>query len=110
MTLSEIDPKHFIPIGKRLLVERVGKGYEGRIVIPEAHTGAQMSGGIEPPVLSHFLSQRCKVLAVGPQVRGVKVGDVVGVPGAGNCYPDLEDGNRLLIREGDIAGIYEPSA
>ena len=55
-----------------------------------------------------------KVLAVGPNVRGVKPGDIVNVPGAGNCYADLEDGqgpgSRLLIREGDIAGVYEPAS
>lgn len=117
MNLRDINPAEFIPLGhnrKALLVERIGKGYEGTLVIPEAHEGAAMSSGIEPPVLSHFLPKKCKVLAIGPNVRGVKVGDVIDVPGAGNCYADLEDGtgkgSRLLIREGDIAGVYEATA
>lgn len=113
MNLRDIDPAQFIPLGhnrKALLVERIGKGYEGKLIIPADYEGASMSSGMEPPVLSHFLPQDCRVLSVGPNVRGVKVGDIVKVPGAGNCYADLEDGtgegSRLLIREGDIAGVY----
>jgi hypothetical protein len=113
--LSEIDPEKFVPIGhkrKALLVERIDGAHEFKhIIIPESAAGASLSSGLEPPDLSHFLPKRCKVLAVGPAVRGVKVGDIVNVPGAGNCYADLEDGqgpgSRLLIREGDIAGVYE---
>lgn len=114
MNLRDIDPASFLPLGhnrKALLVERIGRAHEGRIIIPEQCTGPQMSSGIEPPVLSHYLPKKCKVLAVGPNVRGVKPGDIVNVPGAGNCYADYEDGSgegsRLLIREGDIAGVYE---
>lgn len=117
MNLRDIDAEIFVPLGhnrKALLVERVGKGYEGTLIIPTEHTGAAMSSGIEPPVLSHYLPKKCKVLAIGPNVRGIKVGDIINVPGAGNCYADLEDGtgegSRLLIREGDIAGVYEASA
>jgi hypothetical protein len=113
VNLSEIDPTKFIPLGhnrKALLVERVGKGYEGKIIIPNECVPAAMSSGIEPPVLSHYLPKKCRVLAVGPNVRWVKPGDIIDVPGAGNCYADLEDGtgegSRLLIREGDIAGVY----
>jgi hypothetical protein len=112
--LSEIDPKKFTPLGhnrKALLVERIDPIQVGSIIIPEQHAGARMTDGIEPPTLSHYLPKRCKVLAVGPNVRGVRVGDIVNVPGAGNCYADLEDGkdqgSRLMIREGDIAGVYE---
>ena len=117
MNLSQIDPKTFVPLGpggKSLLVERIGDGYGGKLIIPESAKGAAMSGGIEPPVLSHFLPKKCRVLAVGPNVRGVEPGDIVNVPGAGNCYADYEDGqgigSRLLIREGDIAFKYEASA
>jgi hypothetical protein len=114
MNLREIDPSTFVPMGhnrKALLVERIDGAHEfSHIIIPDQHSGASMTDGIEPPVLSHYLPKRCKVLAVGPNVRGVKVGDVVNVPGAGNCYADFEDGqgpgSRLLIREGDIAGVY----
>lgn len=116
MNLSEIDPFKFLPIGhkkKAVLVERIGKGYEGRLIIPSAAEGASMSSGAEPPVLSHFLPKKCRVLAIGPKVFGVKVGDIVEVPGAGNCYADYEDGqgdgSRVLIREGDIAGIWNES-
>lgn len=108
MNLQEIDPSKFVPLGKRLLVERIGKGYDGQIVIPDALTSAQMTSGIEPPILYHFIPRKCKVLSVGMRVKGVRVGDEIDVPGAGNCYADLEDGNRLMIREGDIAGTYEP--
>jgi hypothetical protein len=117
MNLSEIDPKRFIPMGpdrKSLLVERIGKGYEGRIVIPAGASGAKMSKGAEPPELTHLLPKKCRVLAVGPKVRSVKVGDIVNVPGHGNCYADWEDGkgegSRLLIREGDIAFIYNEAS
>lgn len=105
MNLSELDASNFVPLHKRLLVKRVGKGYEGRIIFPEQGTGPQMTSGMAPPTLSHDKSKVCEVLAIGAGVRGVKVGDKVSVPGAGNCYPDLEDGDHILIREGDIAGI-----
>lgn len=105
MRLSEIDPDCFIPMHDRLLVERIGLGYEGKLIIPEQFAGAQMSSGLEPPTLSHFKAKICKVLAVGGRVKGVNVGDMVYVPGAGNCYADYEDGDRILIREGDIAGL-----
>jgi hypothetical protein len=116
--LSELDPKTFVPLGhnrKALLVERIDSAHEFQhIIIPEECKGAALSSGLEPPVLSHYLPKRCKVLAIGPNVRGVKPGDVVNVPGAGNCYADYEDGtgpgSRLLIREGDIAGVYEATA
>jgi hypothetical protein len=113
MRLSELDPATFIPLGhnrKALLVERIGRAYDGQIIIPEQNKAAQMSSGLEPPVLTHFLPKKCRVLAVGPNVRWVKPGDIIDVPGAGNCYADYEDGtgegSRLLIREGDIAGVY----
>jgi hypothetical protein len=100
---------------KALLVERVGSGYDGVLIIPEQHRGASLSSGLEPPELSHFLSKKCRILAKGPAVTDeVKVGDVVCVPGAGNCYADEEDGtgdgSRLLIREGDIAFVYAETA
>jgi hypothetical protein len=107
MNLQAIDPSKFRPLGKRLLVERMGAGYEGRVVIPDAHQGPQMTSGIEPPVLYHFIPRKCKVLSVGLEVQGVAVGDIVDVPGSGNCYADAEDGNRILIRQGDITGKYE---
>ena len=114
MRLSDIDPKTFIPMGhkrKALLVERIGGGYEGKLIIPEQFSGPQMSSGLEPPELSHYRPKICRVLSVGPAVREVKPGDVVNVPGAGNCYPDHEDGtgigSRVLIREGDIAFVYQ---
>jgi len=115
--LSEINPETFVPIGhkkKAVLVERIGEGYQGQIILPNDAVGAKMSSGLEPPELSHFLPKKCRVLAVGPKVYGVKPGDIVEVPGAGNCYADMEDGqgpgSRVLIREGDIAGIYETTA
>jgi hypothetical protein len=114
MNLSEIDPTKFVPMGhdrKALLVERLDSAHAfPHLIIREQATGPEMTGGEAPPILEHYFPKRCKVLAVGPNVRGVKVGDVVNVPGAGNCYADLEDGtgegSRLLIREGDIAGVY----
>jgi hypothetical protein len=116
MRLLDIDPKTFVPMGhkrKALLVERLGratKGHESSIIIPDAYQGASMTSGLEPPTLNHFLPTQCRVLAIGPKVRGVKVGDIIEVPGAGNCYADMEDGtgdgSRLMIREGDIAGVY----
>ena len=118
MRLSEIDPEHFVPLGhkrKALLVERIDGAHPfSHIIVPDSAAGAQLSSGLEPPDLSHYLPKRCKVLAVGPNVHGVQPGDIVNVPGAGNCYADLEDGqgpgSRLLIREGDIAGVYESTA
>ncbi len=114
MNLRDIDPESFLPIGpnkKSLLVERVGQDEfgprVGSIIIPSEYAGEHMSSGLEPPVLTHYLSQKCKVLAVGPNVRGVSVGDLVNVPGHGNVYADAEDGNRLIIREGDIAFKYD---
>ena len=116
MRLSEIDPEHFVPLGhkrKALLVEPIGGGYEGKIIIPQETAGPVMSSGLEPPTLNHYRPTVCRVLAIGPNVRGVTPGDIVNVPGAGNCYADLEDGqgigSRVLIREGDIAFIYECS-
>lgn len=58
-------------------------------------------------------NQMAEVLAVGPgawteagyrRPLEVKVGDVVLIPGAANRFPDWQDGEQLLIREGDIAG------
>jgi hypothetical protein len=116
MNLRDIDPEKFIPMGhnrKAIFVERIGHSEPSRIIIPAQHAGANMTSGLEPPVLEHYLPRVCRVLSVGPNVRGVKPGDIVNVPGAGNCYADLEDGqgigSRLLIREGDIAFIYEGS-
>ena len=110
MNLLSIDPTTFRPLGKRLLVERLNPGEmgSGLIVMAPGHRDAQMSSGLEPPELSHYKGRKCRVLSVGSKVQGVQVGDIVDVPGAGNCYPDIEDGPRLMIREGDIAGIYQP--
>ena len=115
MNLRDIDPARFIPMGhnrKALLVERLDEGRS--IIIPAAYAGPVMTSGLEPPVLEHYRPRKCRVLSVGPNVRGVKPGDIINVPGAGNCYADLEDGegigSRLLIREGDIAFIYETAA
>jgi hypothetical protein len=110
MNLLSIDPTTFRPLGKRLLVERLNPGETGfgQIIAPPAYSEAQLSSGLEPPELSHYKGRKCRVLSVGLKVQGVQVGDIVDVPGAGNCYPDIEDGPRLMIREGDIAGIYQP--
>jgi hypothetical protein len=116
MNLRDINPQTFIPMGhnrKALLVERVGdSSLSNFLIIPEAAKAPSMTEGIEPPILSHGLSKKCRVLAKGPNVSDeVHVGSLVNVPGAGNCHPDMEDGtgdgSRLLIREGDIAFIYE---
>jgi co-chaperonin GroES (HSP10) len=108
MNLLSIDAAKFRPLGKRLLVERLNPGEmgSGLIIAPPAHREAQLSSGLLPPELSHYKGRKCRVLSVGLKVQGVQVGDVVDVPGAGNCYPDIEDGPRLMIREGDIAGTY----
>jgi co-chaperonin GroES (HSP10) len=41
---------------------------------------------------------------------GVKVGDVVLIPGAANQFPDWSEGERILITEDDIAGIVTQEA
>jgi co-chaperonin GroES (HSP10) len=51
-------------------------------------------------------SKRAQVLAVGNEVRGVKRGDIVLVPGAASKYPDWEDREIMLIQEADIGGIF----
>jgi chaperonin GroES len=62
--------------------------------------------------------QLAEVLAAGPGRMGnngkrrplaVKPGDVVLIPGAANQFPDWSAGERILIQEGDIAGIMEQS-
>lgn len=112
MNLSEIDPKTFVPMGhnrKAILAERIGE--KSPLIVPDTACDPRMSSGLEPPELSHWRPKYMKILAIGPKVTGVRPGDVVCVPGAGNCYPDLEDGvgagSRVLIREGDIAGTFE---
>jgi len=88
------------PLDDRILVRRLKSNNNALIVLTDA-----------PP------AQMAEVVAVGPgkwrknatrQPIGVKVGDVILVPGVANQFPDWTDGATLLIREGDIAGIVEP--
>jgi co-chaperonin GroES (HSP10) len=60
-------------------------------------------------------NQMAEVLAVGPgawdyevgyrRALEVKIGDVVLIPGAANRFPDWQEGEQLLIREADVAGV-----
>jgi co-chaperonin GroES (HSP10) len=47
-------------------------------------------------------SRRFKVIAVGPKVTEVRVGDIVLLPGVAAEQPDLEVGKQLFVTEGDV--------
>lgn len=87
------------PLDDRLLVRRLKSNNNALIVLTDAGP-----------------SQMAEVIAVGPgkwrknatrQPIGVKVGEVVLVPGVANEFPDWTEGSTLLIREADIAGVVE---
>jgi len=50
-------------------------------------------------------SQRAKVLAMGKECYGFKVGDTVLLPGVVAKYPDWESCDLMLIQQADIGGI-----
>jgi co-chaperonin GroES (HSP10) len=90
-----------IPLDNRVLVQRC-KPEASIIVLTDA----------DP-------NQLAVVVAAGPGLlrangsrrpMGVKVGDVVLIPGAANQFPDWSEGERILITEDDIAGIVTQEA
>lgn len=71
------------------------------------------SSGLFIPETAQKIAILCKVIAVGPGrwIEGefcktaVKPGDTVLVPGAGNQYPDWQQGQQILIQSEDIGAI-----
>lgn len=86
----------FTPTGDRVLVRRLPEK-KSLIVLTDA----------DPNIYA-------KVTAVGPGINGrplcVKKGDVVIVPGVANRYPDWQEDENILIREGDIGLIVNISS
>lgn len=50
-------------------------------------------------------ARKALVLAIGPSVSEVKVGDVVLLPGIAAEDPDWQKENVMLVEEGDVGGI-----
>lgn len=79
------------PLHDRIVVKRHEEAKVGLIIIPDAYRTKHIE---------------CEVVAVGNEVKGVKAGDLVMVPGAALRYPDAEDGDYAFIREADVGGVY----
>jgi co-chaperonin GroES (HSP10) len=74
------------PLGERVLLERVlPKIKPGQIILTDVQT-----------------VRWAKVVAIGPEVYDLKVGDVVMLPGIAAEIPDFEEGQKILVHVNDI--------
>ncbi|MGG7048341.1 MULTISPECIES: co-chaperone GroES [unclassified Campylobacter] len=85
---------NFQPLGKRVLVERVEetKTTASGIIIPDNAKEKPLSG---------------KVLAVGAEVEGVKVGDSVVFAKYGGTEVTLDDKAYLVLNIDDVLGVIK---
>src|SRR6266852_1763349 len=92
---TKIEPMH-----DRVLVERLPQE-------EKTHSGLYI------PEVGRKIAVLAKVIAVGPGrwedgvfcKTAVKPGDTVLVPGCGNTHPDWQEGQQILIQQGDIGAI-----
>lgn len=82
----------FQPLHDRVLIKRIPQ-VEGIIYIPD---------------VARENSQMGEVKAMGKKVFGLKLGDVVLLPGIAAKYPDWEQSELILVKVADIGGIFEP--
>jgi co-chaperonin GroES (HSP10) len=74
------------PLGERVLLERVlPKIKPGQIILTDVQT-----------------VRWAKVVAIGPEVYDLEVGDVVMLPGIAAEIPDFEEGQKILVHVNDI--------
>jgi co-chaperonin GroES (HSP10) len=74
------------PLGERVLLERVLlKIKPGQIILTDVQT-----------------VRWAKVVAIGPEVYDLEVGDVVMLPGIAAEIPDFEEGQKILVHVNDI--------
>lgn len=84
--------RQFQPLNDRLLVRRLPEPTKSLIYTPD---------------IAQENSKLAEVMALGRKCYGLKVGDVVLVPGAGGKYPDWESADLMLIQQADVGGILE---
>jgi hypothetical protein len=78
------DPDVVQPMKNRLLVERIPEP-DKLIILTDIQT-----------------VRWARVLAVGPKVTEVNVGEIVMLPGVAASEPDFEIGDKLFVQEGDV--------
>lgn len=57
------------------------------------------------PDIAQENSKHAQVIAMGPQVYGLSVGDEVLLPGIASKYPDWEQSDYMMVQQDDIGGI-----
>ena len=72
------------PLHDRVLLERI-KDKPGRIILTDPD-----------PI------RKAKVVAIGPDVYDLEVGDIVVLPGIAADQPDHEQGKQILVQMADI--------
>lgn len=83
--------KHVKPILNRIIIKRKQEQRTGLIYIPEAYQSPD---------------KLVEVIAVGPDVKEVKKGMTVLVPGMALKHPDFEQDEYAMITEEDVGLIY----
>ena len=83
--------RQFQPLNDRVLVKRLPWTPLSSIAIPE---------------VAQEKSKLAEVVALGKLVHGLKIGDIVLLPGVAAKYPDWEQADFMLIQEADVGGIY----
>ena len=83
------------PLGKRIVVKALKQEEktEGGIYLPE-------TASKEKP-------QQGKVTAVGPEFKGVKIGDTVIFAKYGGTEIKIQDEDYLVLGEDDVLGVIE---
>jgi co-chaperonin GroES (HSP10) len=84
--------RQFQPLNDRLLVRRLPEPTKSLIYTPD---------------IAQENSKLAEVMAIGKKVYGLKVGDVVLLPGVAAKYPDWEKAPLMLVQQGDVGGILE---
>jgi len=90
--VTEYGMRQFQPLNDRLLVRRLPEPTKTLIYTPD---------------IAQENSKLAEVMALGKKCYGLKVGDVVLLPGVAAKYPDWELSDLMLVQQGDVGGILE---
>lgn len=84
----------FTPLRNMLQVERMSEA-------------TMTEGGIVRPDISQQKTEVCRVLAIGPEVTGIRVGDFVQVRRYAGSDQNIMGKETVVLEYEEVMGIYE---